>query len=112
MISKFANDVADSLRTFNCTLALDDFGAGYSSLARLRQLPFTRTQDRPQLRRDCDMDRFNAGLCETIVEPRRFGLKTVAEGSDDPREPQAARHRLRGRAGPFAEPSRKASSSA
>ena len=38
---KIANDVADQLRALNCTLALDDFGAGYSSLARLRQLPFS-----------------------------------------------------------------------
>ena len=34
---KIANDVADQLRALSCTLALDDFGAGYSSLARLRQ---------------------------------------------------------------------------
>ena len=38
---KIANEVADALRAYNCTLALDDFGAGYSSLARLRQLPFS-----------------------------------------------------------------------
>ena len=37
---KIANDVADELRELDCTLSLDDFGAGYSSLARLRQLPF------------------------------------------------------------------------
>ena len=36
-----ANEVAAALREFNCALALDDFGAGYSSLARLRQLPFS-----------------------------------------------------------------------
>jgi EAL domain-containing protein (putative c-di-GMP-specific phosphodiesterase class I) len=32
---KLANHVAEELRSLHCTLALDDFGAGYSSLARL-----------------------------------------------------------------------------
>src|SRR5581483_2326539 len=34
---EIANEVADALNEFHCTLAIDDFGAGYSSLARLRQ---------------------------------------------------------------------------
>ena len=38
---KLANDAAEQLRESQCTLALDDFGAGYSSIARLRQLPFS-----------------------------------------------------------------------
>lgn len=36
-----ANEVANELRLQNCSLAIDDFGAGYSSLGRLRQLPFS-----------------------------------------------------------------------
>src|ERR1043166_7658411 len=34
---KLANDVAGALHESHCTLALDDFGAGYSSIARLRR---------------------------------------------------------------------------
>jgi EAL domain-containing protein (putative c-di-GMP-specific phosphodiesterase class I) len=82
-----ANQVADSLREFNCTLALDDFGAGYSSLARLRQLPFSELKIDRSYVVNCHVDRVNAGLCETIVElARRFGLKTVAEGIETPHE--------------------------
>jgi EAL domain-containing protein (putative c-di-GMP-specific phosphodiesterase class I) len=78
---KIANDVADALRALNCTLALDDFGAGYSSLARLRQLPFSELKIDRSYVTNCHIDRVNAGLCETIVElGQRFGLKTVAEG--------------------------------
>jgi EAL domain-containing protein (putative c-di-GMP-specific phosphodiesterase class I) len=78
---KIANDVADALREFNCTLALDDFGAGYSSLARLRQLPFSELKIDRSYVTNCHIDRMNAGLCETIVElGQRFGLTTVAEG--------------------------------
>ena len=78
---QIANEVAATLRTFNCTLAVDDFGAGYSSLARLRQLPFSELKIDRSYVMNCNLDKVNAGLCETIVElAKRFGLKTVAEG--------------------------------
>jgi EAL domain-containing protein (putative c-di-GMP-specific phosphodiesterase class I) len=90
---QIANDVAASLRSFNCTLALDDFGAGYSSLARLRQLPFSELKIDRSYVTDCNSDRLNAGLCETIVElGNRFGLKTVAEGIETTHES----HKLQG----------------
>jgi EAL domain-containing protein (putative c-di-GMP-specific phosphodiesterase class I) len=90
---KIANDVAAALRSFNCTLALDDFGAGYSSLARLRQLPFSELKIDRSYVTNCHIDRVNAGLCETIVElSRRFGLKTVAEGIESVHES----HKLQG----------------
>jgi len=88
-----ANDVADALRELNCTLALDDFGAGYSSLARLKQLPFSELKIDRSYVMNCDRDPLNAGLCETIVElSKRFGLKTVAEGVETVRES----HKLQG----------------
>src|SRR6202011_5969616 len=78
---KIANHVADELRALHCELALDDFGAGYSSLARLRQLPFSELKIDRSYVTNCNIDRINAGLCETIVElGQRFGLTTVAEG--------------------------------
>jgi EAL domain-containing protein (putative c-di-GMP-specific phosphodiesterase class I) len=88
-----ANDVAGALRALNCTLALDDFGAGYSSLARLKQLPFSELKIDRSYVMNCDRDPLNAGLCETIVElSRRFGLKTVAEGIETIHES----HKLQG----------------
>jgi EAL domain-containing protein (putative c-di-GMP-specific phosphodiesterase class I) len=88
-----ANDVADALRALNCTLALDDFGAGYSSLARLKQLPFSELKIDRSYVMNCDRDQLNAGLCETIVElGKRFGLKTVAEGVETIHES----HKLQG----------------
>ena len=76
-----ANGVAAALRNFHVTLALDDFGAGYSSLARLRQLPFSELKIDRSYVMNCNSDKVNAGLCETIVElGKRFGLNTVAEG--------------------------------
>src|SRR5580658_5631977 len=76
-----ANHVAGELRSLNCTLALDDFGAGYSSLARLRQLPFSELKIDRSYVTNCHADKVNGGLCETIVAlAKRFELKTVAEG--------------------------------
>src|SRR6202167_3479877 len=86
---KIANDVADELRALDCTLALDDFGAGYSSLARLRQLPFSELKIDRSYVTDCDSAKVNAGLSETLVElAKRFGLTTVAEGIESVQESQ------------------------
>jgi EAL domain-containing protein (putative c-di-GMP-specific phosphodiesterase class I) len=88
-----ANDVANALRTFNCKLAIDDFGAGYSSLGRLRQLPFSELKIDRSYVMNCHTDKVNAGLCEVIVElSKRFGLTTVAEGIETPHES----HKLQG----------------
>jgi EAL domain-containing protein (putative c-di-GMP-specific phosphodiesterase class I) len=88
-----ANEVAAALREQNCNLALDDFGAGYSSLARLRQLPFSELKIDRSYVMNCDRDQVNAGLCETIVElGKRFGLKIVAEGIETVHES----HKLQG----------------
>ena len=78
---KLANDAAVELQAARCSLALDDFGAGYSSIARLKQLPFSELKIDRAYVINCHTDRVNAGLCEVFVElAKRFGLKTVAEG--------------------------------
>ena len=78
---KLANDAAEQLCAARCSLALDDFGAGYSSIARLKQLPFSELKIDRAYVINCHTDRVNAGLCEVFVElAKRFGLKTVAEG--------------------------------
>jgi EAL domain-containing protein (putative c-di-GMP-specific phosphodiesterase class I) len=78
---KLANDAAEGLRESGCSLALDDFGAGYSSIARLKQLPFSELKIDRAYVMNCHTDRVNAGLCEVFVElAKRFSLKTVAEG--------------------------------
>jgi len=90
---KIAQEVADELSALHCSLALDDFGAGYSSLARLRQLPFSELKIDRSYVTDCHADKVNSGLCETIVElAKRFELKTVAEGIESTHEA----HKLQG----------------
>jgi EAL domain-containing protein (putative c-di-GMP-specific phosphodiesterase class I) len=84
---KLANEVAEQLQASHCSLALDDFGAGYSSIARLRQLPFSELKIDRAYVINCHSDRVNGGLCEVFVElAKRFGLKTVAEGIESTHE--------------------------
>jgi EAL domain-containing protein (putative c-di-GMP-specific phosphodiesterase class I) len=88
-----ANDVAAELKELQCNLALDDFGAGYSSLARLRQLPFSELKIDRAYVMNCDSDPVSAGVCETIVEMgKRFGLTIVGEGIETLHES----HKLQG----------------
>jgi len=82
-----AKDIADALHPLKCELAIDDFGAAYSSLARLEQLPFSELKIDRSYVANCSEDHFNADLCEMIVQlGRRFGLRTVAEGIETTHE--------------------------
>jgi EAL domain-containing protein (putative c-di-GMP-specific phosphodiesterase class I) len=88
-----ANEVANELRDLKCSLAIDDFGAGYSSLGRLRQLPFSELKIDRAYVMDCNLDKVKAGMLESIIDvARRFGLKTVAEGIENHHES----HKLQG----------------
>ena len=90
---EMANEVANELRRQNCSLAIDDFGAGYSSLGRLRQLPFSELKIDRAYVTDCHRDKIKAGMLETIIElAQRFGFKTVAEGIETSHES----HKLQG----------------
>jgi EAL domain-containing protein (putative c-di-GMP-specific phosphodiesterase class I) len=78
---KMANEVANELREQRCSLAIDDFGAGYSSLGRLRQLPFSELKIDRVYVTDCHRDKVKEGMLESMIAlARGFGLKTVAEG--------------------------------
>lgn len=88
-----ANEVAAELTAESCSLAIDDFGAGYSSLARLRQLPFSELKIDRAYVTDCHRDRVKEGLLESIIAlARRFGLKTIGEGIETAHES----HKLQG----------------
>jgi EAL domain-containing protein (putative c-di-GMP-specific phosphodiesterase class I) len=90
---EMANEVANELRAQQCSLAIDDFGAGYSSLGRLRQLPFSELKIDRAYVTDCHLDKVKEGMLESIIDvARRFGFKTVAEGIESHHES----HKLQG----------------
>jgi EAL domain-containing protein (putative c-di-GMP-specific phosphodiesterase class I) len=76
-----AHEIATQLRIHGVDLAIDDFGSGYSSIARLKDLPFAELKLDRSFVDDCGNDPTNAALCKMVVElAHRFGSLAVAEG--------------------------------
>jgi EAL domain-containing protein (putative c-di-GMP-specific phosphodiesterase class I) len=86
------HEIATQLRIYNITLAIDDFGEGYSSFARLRELPFGELKLDRGFVDGCSGDARNAGICRAIVElAHHFGVSAVAEGLEEPADVEAVR---------------------
>jgi EAL domain-containing protein (putative c-di-GMP-specific phosphodiesterase class I)/CheY-like chemotaxis protein len=76
-----ANELTKQLAHVNVKLAIDNFGRGYSSLARLKTLPFAELKLDPTFVADCGTDRINAPLCKTVIDlAHNFGSLAVAIG--------------------------------
>lgn len=64
---------------FKCSM--DDFGAGYSSLNSLKELPLDVIKiDAEFFRNVSDLERANLIVSQTISLAKKLGMKTVAEG--------------------------------
>lgn len=75
------SEAATQLRIYNVSLAIDDFGSGYSSFARLKQLPFSELKLDRSYVQNCAVDPLNAGICRSVIELARVsGAASVAEG--------------------------------
>ncbi|MFZ0608624.1 MAG: EAL domain-containing response regulator [Xanthobacteraceae bacterium] len=76
-----ANDISSRLQPLNVQLAIDEFGRGYSSLVRLKQLPFAELKLDRAFVTDCGSDKVNAPLCKTVIDlAHNFGSVAVAIG--------------------------------
>jgi EAL domain-containing protein (putative c-di-GMP-specific phosphodiesterase class I)/CheY-like chemotaxis protein len=76
-----AFEVAIQLKIYGIRLSLDDIGHGYSSLARLKALPFAELKIDRSFVAECDRDKANFALCKTVVElAHRFECAAVGEG--------------------------------
>lgn len=76
-----ANDITKKLEHLDVRLAVDDFGRGYSSLARLKELPFAELKLDRAFVTDCGTDKVNAPLCKTVIDlAHNFGSIAVAVG--------------------------------
>jgi EAL domain-containing protein (putative c-di-GMP-specific phosphodiesterase class I) len=78
---KLASDMTKKLAHLNVRLAIDDFGRGYSSLVRLKELPFAELKLDRAFVTDCGTDKVNAPLCKTVIDlAHNFGSIAVAIG--------------------------------
>ncbi len=71
----------DRLRALGIKVALDDFGAGYSSLGHLRRYPFDKLKIDKEFIDDCSRDMQSATVVHAVVSiGRALGMKVIAEG--------------------------------
>jgi EAL domain-containing protein (putative c-di-GMP-specific phosphodiesterase class I) len=78
---ELAREVAVQLKLYNVHVSIDDFGSGYSSLARLKELPFAEVKLDRSFVSGCSQDRTKRAMCEAVVDlARRFHITSVAEG--------------------------------
>jgi EAL domain-containing protein (putative c-di-GMP-specific phosphodiesterase class I) len=85
-----ANEIATQLRVSGITIAIDDFGAGYSSFSSLRDLPFAELKIDHSFVMGCSTDATNAAICQTAIDlAHRFGSAAVAEGVESAADLQA-----------------------
>jgi EAL domain-containing protein (putative c-di-GMP-specific phosphodiesterase class I) len=76
-----ASEMTKKLAPLDVKLAVDDFGRGYSSLARLKELPFAELKLDRAFVTDCGSDKVNAPLCKTVIDlAHNFGSIAVAVG--------------------------------
>lgn len=85
-----ATELTKQLAHVNVKLAIDNFGRGYSSLARLKALPFAELKLDPTFVADCGTDPINASLCKTVIDlAHNFGSLAVAIGIEKASDAQA-----------------------
>ena len=81
------------LRELGVSIALDDFGIGYSSLTSLEQLPITRVKLDRMLIEGIDTNPRSAAIVRSIVALcHGLGLQVVAEGVERPAQLEFLSH--------------------
>jgi EAL domain-containing protein (putative c-di-GMP-specific phosphodiesterase class I) len=76
-----ANEQTKKLAEHNVKLAIDDFGKGYSSLMKLKEVPFAEMKLDRSFVAGCSTDKANAPICKTVIDlAHSFGSLAVGVG--------------------------------
>jgi EAL domain-containing protein (putative c-di-GMP-specific phosphodiesterase class I) len=78
---ELAREIAVQLKLYDVHVSIDDFGAGYSSLERLNELPFAEIKLDRSFVHGCSSDVRKRETCQVVMDlANRFGIVAVAEG--------------------------------
>jgi EAL domain-containing protein (putative c-di-GMP-specific phosphodiesterase class I) len=73
--------VLNRLKELGISLAIDDFGVGYSSLSQLKRLPINKLKIDRSFIRELPHDEEDVVISKTIIAlSRNMGLSVIAEG--------------------------------
>ena len=74
------DEFINRMRRLGCSVAIDDFGSGYSNFAHILRLNVDVIKIDASIIKNSDSDRNSQIIAETIVEfSKRLGIKTIAE---------------------------------
>ena len=76
-----ANELSKKFAEHNVRLAIDDFGKGYASLTKLKELPFAEMKLDRSFVVGCGTDKVHAPICKTVIDlAHSFGALAVGIG--------------------------------
>ena len=76
-----ACEMTEKLAPHNVRLAIDDFGRAYSSLTKVKELPFAEMKLDRSFVTDCGTDKVDAPICKTVIGlAHSFGALAVGIG--------------------------------
>jgi len=82
---ELAREIAVQLKLYDVHVSIDDFGSGFSSMARLKELPFAEIKIDRSFVQGCSTDDRRRAMCQAVLElARRFDITAVAEGVETP----------------------------
>lgn len=82
----------EELRDLGISVAIDDFGAGYSSLSYLKNLPFSKLKIDREFVTNVDQRRDSQAICRALVElARGLDIRVLAEGTETREEVETLR---------------------